>query len=114
MFAGVEGQHAVLVVVGVRGGDVDDIDGFVGDEVGVGAVGGGGVGGGDGEGGDEGLGAGEGGGGCDGGDGVGDVVDGAGGGGEEEVPDKGFGDAARCWRWVLDGVSDCANGRYTE
>ena len=81
----------------MRGGDVDDVDGRVGDEFRIGAVGGGGVGGGDGEGGDEGLGAGEGGGGCDGGDGVGDVVDGTGGGGEEEVADEFFGDAARCW-----------------
>lgn len=38
MLPGFEGEARVLVVVGVRGGDVDDVDVWVGDEVGVGAV----------------------------------------------------------------------------
>lgn len=39
VFAGLEGKHGVLEVVAVRGGDVDDVDVGVGDELGVGAVG---------------------------------------------------------------------------
>lgn len=39
-----EAEHRVLVVVAVRGGDVDDVDVLVCDEGGVGAVGGGGGG----------------------------------------------------------------------
>jgi hypothetical protein len=35
MFAGAEGEHCVLEVVAVRGGDVDDVDGWVGDKGGV-------------------------------------------------------------------------------
>ena len=83
VFARGEGQHAVLVVVGVRGGDVDDVDVGVRDEFGVGAVCGGGVG--DSVGFDEFLRAGGGAGRGDGGDGVRDVGDGAGGGVDQEV-----------------------------
>lgn len=39
MFACFEREACMLVVVGMRGGDVDDVDVWVGDEVGVGAVG---------------------------------------------------------------------------
>lgn len=39
-----EAQHGVLVMVGMRGGDVDDVDVWVFDEVFVGAVSGGGGG----------------------------------------------------------------------
>ncbi len=44
MFARLETQHGVLVVMGVRGGDVDDIDVWVFDELFVRAVSGGGRG----------------------------------------------------------------------
>lgn len=44
VFAREEAQHGVLVVVGVRGGDVDDVDVWVFDEVLVGAIGSGGRG----------------------------------------------------------------------
>ena len=70
MLAGGEGEARVGVVVAVRRGDVDDVDVWVGDEGGVGAVG---FGGGDVEGGEEVLGSGGGGGGCGGDDLVADV-----------------------------------------
>ena len=41
VFVGEEAEHGVLEVVGVGGGDVDDVDVGVFDELGVGAVGGG-------------------------------------------------------------------------
>lgn len=40
MLASFEGEARMLVVVGMRGGNVDDVDVWVGDEVRVGAVGG--------------------------------------------------------------------------
>jgi len=39
MFSGVETEAGVVVVVGMGGGDVDDVDVWVGGELGVGAVG---------------------------------------------------------------------------
>jgi hypothetical protein len=82
-------------VVAVRRGDVDDVDLGVGDEVGVAAVGAcrrGGV-----DFGEEGLCAGNAVGGGGGDDGVNDVGDAPGRGGDEEVAREGFGDAAGRW-----------------
>lgn len=85
----------MLIMMAMRGGDVDDIDVWVRDEGGVGAVCFGGrrgvelV--------EEVLGAGGGGGGCGCDDLVADVVDGAGGGVDEEVFCEGCGDVAGCW-----------------
>lgn len=79
----IERLEGVGKVVRVGGGDVDDVDVGVGDEVGVGAVGFGG--GGRADFGEELLGLGDGGGGAGGGDDVFDVVDAAGGGVDDEV-----------------------------
>ena len=83
MFAREEAQHGVLVMMGMRSGDVDDVDVWVFDKVFIGAVGGGG--GGAFAGFEELFGAGGGGRGGGGGDGVFDVRDGAGGGVDHEV-----------------------------
>lgn len=102
-----ETQHGVLIVVRMGGGDVDDVDVGVLDEFRVGAVGFGVGGGGDVAFFEEVAGAGGGTAGGGGGDGVLDVVNVAGGWGDEEVEGEGFGYAAGGWRgegWLVGEV----------